>query len=468
MTRYKSSRYNFSIALVDGHALFNARTGSVVRFRGADAADFCQTLCSVPSLVRLRQFPTRVAAILRAGGFVVQSGFDELDAIAALYRRARVEAPVVLTLTTTMDCNLGCYYCYEERSPDRLSLDSVSKIVSLARERLVRSRKKSLHVDWYGGEPLLNMEFIEAASAALQALCGELDVSYSASAISNGTRWPNAVGDFVARHRIRQVQISFDGMPTNHNRRRRYVRGREEPTSSFDAAAATVDHLLDHVRVDVRYNVDRSNQADILEFIEFARSRGWFSKKHPAVIQPARLAAYSDASSFMRKHELSLDEFDRLRADVRDAVAGEAAVEESEAPEGAAFPKVHVCAALAHDSDVIGADGRLYRCGLQVSEGARSLGTLPHRRSLPLAQVAGDAEFWASFDPTRAPNCSRCSFLPVCWGGCPKRHLEGDRHALAEQGAYWRKNLPRLIAARMGAVNLKSSEFSERDQFRGA
>ena len=62
-----------------------------------------------------------------------------------------------LTITTTVDCNLGCYYCYEDRSTDALSREEgdVDAIVAMARRMLVGSGKRRLHVDWYGGEPLL-------------------------------------------------------------------------------------------------------------------------------------------------------------------------------------------------------------------------------------------------------------------------------------------------------------------------
>jgi uncharacterized protein len=55
----------------------------------------------------------------------------------------------------------------------------------------------------------------------------------------------------------------------------------------------------------------------------------------------------------------------------------------------------------------------------------------------------------------------------VCWGGCPKKHLEGDTHAIREQGRYWRTNLPRLIAeaAGLGGAFVPES-FSEDQQFR--
>lgn len=468
-----ASRYNFHVPVDGGVLLYNANTGAVLRFDGRHARDLAASLTGARAEVAESSVPAEVYRQLRVGGFIVDANFDELAEIRDRFARARSETPMALTITTTMDCNLGCYYCYEERSGDRLEVKDVVAITALARKRLSALGKRSLHVDWYGGEPLLNREFIEAASAALQAMCAEESVAYSASVISNGTCWPEDVAGFVSRNRIRQVQISFDGMRESHNRRRHYRKGRapDEGASSFDRAAGVVDALLDHVRVDVRLNIDDGNRADVRPFVEFARSRGWFERRFPAVIQPARLSSYSDHSSFMRKSELSLEEYDAVRALVREEVRGEATVEEAEISGGFPHPKTSVCAALAHDSVVIGADRRQYRCGLQVGESHRAVGTLaePPKRQLPVltqSNTQTDEAWWQQFDPTTLPTCSRCSFLPICWGGCPKKHLEKDAHAIAEQGAYWRKNLPRLIAAGVGSQVLTAFSFGESDQFR--
>jgi uncharacterized protein len=339
------------------------------------------------------------------------------------------------------------------------------------RSRLVASGTNTLHVDWYGGEPLLNHEFIEVASSLLQQLCRELEVVYSSSIISNGTCWPQDVGGFIERHKIRQAQISFDGMRHHHDLRRRF-RDKSKGGSSFDLAVALVDQLLDFVRVDVRINIDRKNEADVLPFVEFAESRGWFHRKFPAVIQPARLSAYSETSAFMRKSELTLTEYDDLRSAVRTRARGNFKVEESEAPEGFPVPRSSVCAALANDSVVVGADQRLYRCGLQVSEPHRAVGIL-NQKPDALFRILGQDDglraqqaWWDQFDPTKLPSCSRCSFLPICWGGCPKKHLDEDQHALAEQGAYWRRNLARLVAEGVGRQLDHPIELTHSDQFR--
>jgi uncharacterized protein len=158
---------------------------------------------------------------------------------------------------------------------------------------------------------------------------------------------------------------------------------------------------------------------------------------------------------------------------VRREAATIVVVEEAEVPDKFPYPRSSVCAALAADSVVVGADAKLYRCGLQVGETRRSVGTLELLAS-PLLPILGqtvdrdgsEERWWKSFDPTTLPTCSRCSFLPVCWGGCPKKHLEGDGHALWEQGEYWRRNLARLVVEGVGKTCDPSFAFSESDQFR--
>ena len=163
---------------------------------------------------------------------------------------------------------------------------------------------------------------------------------------------------FVRRHRIRQAQISFDGLKANHDKRRRYRKGfGGQGASSFENAVRLVDRLVQCTRVDVRFNIDRGNSSDLLPFVELARVRGWFNAPYPAIFQPARLSSYWAASAFMRAQELPLDEFDRLRALVRDELDGEATLEKSEVPDGFPYPKTSVCAALAANSLVVdGAD----------------------------------------------------------------------------------------------------------------
>ncbi len=470
------SRYNFRVPTESGVLLYNAGSGAVIRLDGEDGQAIADLLTRNVSELPSGIIPLDVLSMLRNGGFVVPTGWDERAHIQSRYWNARRQTPLVLTVTTTQDCNLGCFYCYEERTKEKLSEADVPSLVEFVRFRLQQSQKRSLHVDWYGGEPLLNVAFLEPASIALQQLCRDVKVDYHASVVSNGTCWPEAPQEFIRRHAIRQVQISFDGMREKHNRTRRYRSEYATPSeSSFDRAVTLVDQLLDVVRVDIRLNLGSHNRSDLMPFLSMARERGWFTRAFPAVIQPARISAYSEQCGFLRPKEMDMAEFEELRQQIRDEVGSETLVEEPEAPDGLPLPRNWVCAALASDSAIVGADGLEYRCGLHVGQKERAVAplltsTVSHNDQvfpiLGSPQEFPDANWWRTFDPTEAERCSSCSFLPICWGGCPDRHLRKDRHALEEQSAFWRANLPRLIASGVGTVPLEGFTYDEADQFR--
>src|SRR4051794_36811054 len=168
---FATSRYTFRVPLAGGFALYNASTGAVLRLDGPDSDELSALLAGPRALVEADALPPQLVSGMRRNGFLVDREADELEPIRERYWAARGDAPVVLLVTTTMDCNLGCYYCYESRSSETLRAADVEAVVAIARERLERGRKSRLHVDWYGGEPLLNLEFMEAASLALQRYC---------------------------------------------------------------------------------------------------------------------------------------------------------------------------------------------------------------------------------------------------------------------------------------------------------
>jgi len=409
-------------------------------------------------------FPEVLWGSLESGGFIVDDGADEVGEIKERFWAARVGAPIVVTLTVTQDCNLRCFYCYEDRTSDRLDEVDIDRILERLDQSIARQPERGVHVDWYGGEPLLNAEFIETASRRIQEHVAARGRKYSASVISNGTRWPDDPVGFVRRHNIREVQISFDGDREQHNKYRAY---REGEGSSFDEAVRVVDSLASVCKVSVRLNLDARSVRSLDSFLDFACGRGWFARPNKAVLQPARLAPFSKRVSFMKDAGLSVTEFEAVKASIKRRVGNTVRIEEAETTDAFPHPRRSVCAALAENSFVIGADSLEYRCGLQVGEHGRAIASLAERRRLPIAGgVGNDADFWRTFDPTTRERCRRCSFLPICWGGCPKGHLEGNQHAIDEQGRYWRENLARLIASGAGEELAEPQHYDDGVQFR--
>jgi uncharacterized protein len=467
-----ASRYNFCVPVSSGALLYNLSSGRLVRLSRGDGEELARLLSApVRARVDATAFQDAVWSALLDGGFVVDESVDEVAEIKERFWSARRSSPIVVTLTVTQDCNLRCFYCYEDRTDERLESGNLPEILERLDASLARAPTSSVHVDWYGGEPLLAADFIECASVAIQDHVAKRGRGYSASIISNGTRWPSDPAAFVRRHAIREVQISFDGNRLQHDKYRAYRK--ETASSSFDEAVRVVDALVSVCKVAIRLNIDARSAPTVGEFLDFVLARKWLVPPNRGVLQPARLTAFSKRSAFMKDAGLSVTEFERIKRDlIKPRLGPGIRIEEAETLDGFPRPRSSVCAALGDASFVVGADALEYRCGLQVGEAGRNVGPLVQKkRRLPLAadaekRASDDTAFWRDFDPTERPRCPRCSFLPVCWGGCPKGHLEGNQHAIDEQGRYWRENLARLIAAGAGESEGGAFAFDEAVQFR--
>jgi uncharacterized protein len=104
------------------------------------------------------------------------------------------------------------------------------------------------------------VDAIEYLSGLLMEFCASNEVRFSGHMVTNGTCRPSAPHEcvsFVKRHKIKHIQLSFDGLAENHNKRRHYLEKHPDRPSSFDALCRTVDSLVGHANLYLRINMDR-------------------------------------------------------------------------------------------------------------------------------------------------------------------------------------------------------------------
>lgn len=99
---------------------------------------------------------------------------------------------------------------------------------------------------------------------------------------------------------------------------------------------------------------------------------------------------------------------------------------------------------MGQNSVVLGPDGKMYKCGLEVGSPEKSH---RHVRSTLGNQTPTSPILmkWMSYNPLNIPKCSNCRFLPICMGGCPKTHFEEDTSYLDDTCQYWQDNFERII-----------------------
>lgn len=73
---------------------------------------------------------------------------------------------VCITICPTLACNFECPYCFEDRGRGKMAPEIQDDIVRLAERMLDASKAKKLAITWFGGEPLMATDVIEALSKA--------------------------------------------------------------------------------------------------------------------------------------------------------------------------------------------------------------------------------------------------------------------------------------------------------------
>jgi uncharacterized protein len=147
-----------------------------------------------------------------------------------------------VTLQVTQQCNLRCEYCvysgaYENRHHEnkKMSMETAKKAIDLV---LNRSKDTNdFHLAFYGGEPLLDFEFIKECMEYIKLRGQGKSISYGLT--TNGTLLTEEIMDYFAEHKV-QMLISLDGPYEIHNKNRKFA-GNNKGT--FDTVINNVEKL---------------------------------------------------------------------------------------------------------------------------------------------------------------------------------------------------------------------------------
>ncbi len=181
-----------------------------------------------------------------------------------------------LTLVLTDQCNLGCAYCYVPKGrgqhmPRPLALDAVERFLAQA------PRGRAVSISFFGGEPLLRLELMEAVMQTARELRPE---GLSFTAPTNGTLLDAAALRTLRRHGLR-LALSVDGLRPTAERPDAHGRGSRPLLEPALQALAGEDAPL------LRMTVTPQNVAGLSEDIAALFARGFTRIMHlPALERP--------------------------------------------------------------------------------------------------------------------------------------------------------------------------------------
>ena len=403
------SLYNFTYNFDfdgDNTVLYNSRTQALAALEKENYRSFKNYLDNGEE-IKDKKF----LEMLKSGGYLVQSRQFEKDSIRYQMLQQRYAGDFLsLTIAPTTKCNFDCAYCYEKNS------DKISGMPGKVQDALVDLVKNTgrtirhLDIVWYGGEPLLALDVIENLSKRLIDVCREMDIEYTATIVTNGYLLNKKVVDKLKELRITGMQVTLDGPPHVHNKRRPLIGGGETFDKILNRLAECSDYFDNNISL--RINVDRENSSEIEGILDILEEKGLKQKISVYLGYVDSSNNCYQISSCMSYKDFAFKklDFDRILVDrgfQQDLLANYP------------YPRKTFCAADTGNSFVIAPNGDFYRCWDDIGLDDWKIGNIAETVELNMKKLFE----YLLYDPTEDENCSECQFLPVCMGGCPRKRL---------------------------------------------
>jgi len=155
------------------------------------------------------------------------------------------EHPVAgMDLFVAQTCNLSCVYCYGQDGTygDRGLMSEKTALQAIDWLIEASGPVKSLRINFFGGEPLLNFSLIKTVVPYALARAEKAGKKALFQITTNGTLLDDEIIRFFQQHEFK-VLVSIDGPQDIHDRQRRFADG----NGSFKAVTQHLDNLVKNV-----------------------------------------------------------------------------------------------------------------------------------------------------------------------------------------------------------------------------
>lgn len=388
----KQSKYNTIVSLGKQQVLYNTITNKFVVLSDAiKEALKCETV-------------SPLSLKLESNNYLVKDDVDEKQMIESLFVQRRFSSKVYqLTLNTSLDCNLCCWYCYETHAKKtNMSLELVKNILLHLEIKSQADPFKILELSFFGGEPLLNYKAIKALLEGVKMLSERFDFDIHLTFVTNGTLINQKYVELLKEFKVR-FQITIYGNKDTHNNTRKY----KSKLLGTDSYGRIMDNLklLNEQEAEFYFIVRVNYETDTLKSISKLMADLEFLDKRRTALSLHRVWQHK-----------ATEEDSALLIDAINYINSMGFVVST-------FPlatNLENCYADNYNQAIINYDGNVYKCTArdfsseQPSGKLNSLGLIEWNAPLLLDRLALDIP----------QKCKDCLLLPSCTGICSQKKVE--------------------------------------------
>ena len=400
----KKSNYNIIIRSDKASLIFNSFTNSYVALSNI--------VCEAFESLSVEEFKGKYEKSyhnLCETGVIIPKTKDELAIIRYRNKIATFASRELrIVVYPTQDCNLKCWYCYENHiAHTRMGQETICKIIKFVEKSIDENSFDDFYITLFGGEPFIDFDTIAYPLLKhLKEIIEKAGKQFSVFFVTNASLIDEAIIDklkIIKPH----LQITLDGNKEQHDRIRIYK----------DSNKPTYDHILwvihrlvqeiegDNFYITLRINYDNNTLNGISEILEKISD---INRKKVFVHFERVWQTENESTEQSRIF---------LREIIRKFIKAGFCINQ-----GNFIGYPYSCPSDTNNSIVINYDGSIHKCNGRTLSQYTKYGILKEDGSLDI-----DKNLLAkrlSVSTFENKECLNCKMLPVCMGPCSQKMLE--------------------------------------------
>jgi uncharacterized protein len=343
-------------------------------------------------------------ALFNKLGMIVKDRDEEKKTVSGIFEELNKKITTLdIIAVLNLDCNFACRYCFEGSLKGKIYMaeENAARLVDFIKEHF-NEGKRALHVDFYGGEPLLSLELIRKISKQLNQFARERNAAFTFGLVTNGSLFKKETAEELAELGLKNVKITVDGPAHIHNKNRPFKSG----APSFDILIKNIKDACGLVKLTIGGNYEKDNYKEFPMLLDYFINEG---------ITPDKLNKVK-FDAVMRKSDRVLSPME--------LIDGCASMDEQWIRHASLFLREEIlkrgfktpgvmttfCSVESQHFWVVNYDGTLYKCPGFIGMKEYSAGDI----------FNGAIDYPAACKPGIWKNeeCLECSYLPLCFGGC--------------------------------------------------